>query len=72
MRSTVTVSIPRELKKELDLVVKEKGTSRSDVVRDCLKDYLWLCKFRRLRAKVIPYAQARGIFTDEDVFEMVS
>lgn len=72
MRSTVTVSIPKELKKELDLVVKEKGTSRSDVVRDCLNDYLWLRKFRRLRAKVIPYARAKGIFTDEDVFEMMS
>jgi metal-responsive CopG/Arc/MetJ family transcriptional regulator len=40
MRQTITVSIPEDLKKALDKVSKEEGVSRSDLVRESLRDYL--------------------------------
>jgi Arc/MetJ-type ribon-helix-helix transcriptional regulator len=72
MRETVTVSLPETIKKELDRIVEEEGVSRSDVVRESLRDYLFTRQFRRLRIKLGAKARKRGIFTDQDVFDRVS
>jgi len=72
MRETITISVPEEIKAELDKVVRDEGISRSDVVLESLRDYLFMRRFRRLRAKMLAKAQAQGVFTDEDVFKRVS
>ena len=72
MRETISISLSEEIKAELDDAVKAEGLSRSDLVRQALKEYLFLRGFRALRAEMISHAQARGIFTDEDVFKNVS
>lgn len=72
MRKTVSISLPDTLKEELDEAASQQGLSRSDVVRQTLSDYLFVRRFRRLRQRMMSRAQARGIFTDEDVFEQVS
>lgn len=69
MRSTITISIPSEVKKRLDETVRRQGVSRSDVVRESLRSYLFVEKFRDLRARMT----ARGkVLTDQDVFKRVS
>jgi len=40
MRSTITVSIPEDAREELDRVATAEGVSRSDIVRESLRDYL--------------------------------
>lgn len=72
MRETITISLPKTLKKKLDLQVKQEHINRSDIVREALRDYFTLQEFRRLRAQMIPFAEKRGIYTDEDVFRKVS
>ncbi len=72
MRKTITISVPEEIKNEIDRVVREEGISRSDVVRESLRDYLFLRRFRRLRARMMAKANAQGIVTDEDVFTKIS
>lgn len=72
MRQTVAVSLPAELTARLDLVAEEEGTSRSEVVRDALRRYLALREFQKARESVIPYAEAAGVLTDEDVFRSMS
>lgn len=72
MRDTITISLPKELRKALDRVTKERGVSRSDVVRESLRRTLFLSEFEALRAELIPLAQKQGIYTDEDVFKLVS
>lgn len=72
MRESISISLSADLKDELDRLTKEEGVSRSDVVRDSLKEYLFQRRFRALRAKVMVKARARGIFTDEDVFRQIS
>jgi metal-responsive CopG/Arc/MetJ family transcriptional regulator len=72
MRETITVSLPQDLKEALDRVVAEEGVSRSDVVRDSLRDYLFIRRFRALRARMMARARTKGVFTDEDVFGRVS
>jgi len=72
MRETITISIPDHLRKELDEITAEEGISRSDIVRESLRDYLFLRRFRSLRNRMMAKVQAQGIFTDEDVFNRVS
>ena len=72
MRETVTISLPRAIRRELDKVAKEEGVSRSDVLRQSLEDFLFVRRFRQLRQRMMAAAQSQGIFTDEDVFTRVS
>ena len=72
MRQLITVSLPKDIKQELDAVTIQEGISRSDVVRESLRDYLFVHRFRSLRKRMIPKATAQGIYTDQDVFDRVS
>lgn len=72
MRETISISLSEEIKTELDEAVQAEGLTRSDVVRQALRDYLFLRKFRTLRAEMMTEAQSQGIFTEEDVFKIVS
>ncbi len=72
MRDTISISLPKEVKAELDAAVEQEGLSRSDLVRQALRDYLFVRRFRQLRAGMIGQAQAQGVFTDDDVFDRVS
>ena len=72
MRETITISVPAEIKEEIDKVVRDEGISRSDVIRESLRDYLFMRRFRQLRARMLAKAQAQGVYTDEDVFKKVS
>ena len=72
MRETITISIPPQMKKALDEASHTEGVTRSEVVRESLRDYLFLRRFRALRQKMTAQAQAHGVYTDEDVFERVS
>ncbi|MFI5201194.1 MAG: ribbon-helix-helix protein, CopG family [Candidatus Kapaibacterium sp.] len=72
MNESITISIPKRLKRTLDRERKAKGISRSSLVVDALQRYLTIQKLEDLREKMIPRARAQGIYTDEDVFSRVS
>jgi len=72
MKSTVTIRLDRELERQLDRACQETGRTRSDLVRDALRRQLLVLRFDRLRQKVLPFAEARGYLTDEDVFRDIS
>ena len=72
MRSTITIRIPKKLQYELDRISKDEGVSRSDVVRESLKDYLFVRRFREVRKGMVAKAGRHGIHTDQDVFDAVS
>ena len=66
--ATLTLRIPDDLDRELDRETTGSGLSKSDLAREALQRYLRVVRFRRLRSKLVPRAQAQGINTDEDVF----
>jgi metal-responsive CopG/Arc/MetJ family transcriptional regulator len=72
MNSTVTVRLDDELARELDAAAEDLGRSRSELVRDALRRQLSGLRFEALREQVMPFAEARGYLTDDDVFEDVS
>ena len=72
MRKTITVSLPRELKTNLDKLAALRKVSRSAIIQESIKRYVFIEIFNELRRKMVPRAQAMGIYTDEDVFKIVS
>lgn len=72
MRKTITISLPKDVKQDLDKATAEEGLSRSDLIRESLRDYLFMRRFRQLRARMMAKAEARGVHTDEDVFKRLS
>jgi len=72
MRNTMTISLPPEMMKEITRIAKAEGVSKSDVVRESVKRSLFIKNLDALRAWAVPKAQAMGIYSDEDVFKIVS
>lgn len=72
MKDTITIRLPEKLQKELEKVVKEEKTSKSEIIRDAVSRYLAVKRFQQLRKKVLPFAEAQGLLTDEDIFKAIS
>ena len=72
MRNAITIRLDPALEKLLDRVCRLTGRSRSDLVREALRRQLSLLRFEQLRRQVLPFAEARGYLTDEDVGRKVS
>ena len=72
MRSTLTISLPEDLSRELSRMVKRKGTTRSRVVQEALRRQIALERFRDLRDRLVPKGGRSGLHTDEDVFRAIS
>ena len=72
MRRSVSISVPEELGEELDSYCEAHRLSRSEVAQDALRRFLAHAEFQRLRARLVPLAEAQGIFTDDDVFDRIS
>ena len=72
MNQTITIRIPDEIKKDLDELSKFEHKPVSDLVRESIRRYIAIHKFRQLRNMVLPFAEAQGILTDEDVFNIIS
>ena len=68
MNQSITIRIPDELKKDLNKVSINEEKPVSDIVRESIKMYVSLRRFRMIRKKILPFAEAEGILTDEDVF----
>ena len=70
--SNLTIRIPEDLKRQLERLCEQQNRPVSDVVRDSLRRYVAAEKFKALRHKTLPFAEAQGFLTDEDVFEAIS
>ena len=72
MRATMTISLPPPLRRDVARAAKKDRVSESEFVRRALKRQIWGEAFEETRRKAIPQARAAGIYTDEDVFKIVS
>ncbi|MGO8987700.1 MAG: ribbon-helix-helix protein, CopG family [bacterium] len=72
MNQALTVRIPNKLREELQKISRAEGKPISDLVRESLRRYIAIYRFRKLRNMVLPFAEAKGILTDEDVYKEVS
>jgi len=72
MRSVISVSLSREILKELNEFAKKTGRNKSDIVKESLSLFLWEMKLRDLQKKMGSKAKKLGIVTEEDVFKKIS
>jgi metal-responsive CopG/Arc/MetJ family transcriptional regulator len=72
MKSSITIALPEDLRKEIDRVSEVEGISRSDLIRQSVRDYLFVREFRSLRTELSGRSPQGKRLSDEDVFEQVS
>ena len=72
MRATLTISLPPPLRRNVSRAAKNQHMTESEFVRNAVKRQLWMEAFEETRRKAVPQARAAGIYTDEDVFKIVS
>ncbi len=70
--STLTIRLDKDLNALLSRASKQSGKSKSEVAREALRRQLRIVQFEFLRRKAMPFAEARGYLTDEDVFREIS
>ncbi|MBI4230616.1 MAG: ribbon-helix-helix protein, CopG family [Planctomycetes bacterium] len=72
MKSTLAIRLDRDLDRRLSQMAKRTGRTRSDLAREALRRQMALLQFEQLRHRTLPFAEARGYLTDEDVLRDVS
>jgi predicted transcriptional regulator len=71
-RDVLTIRLDEDLKPLLDKVCRTVRRTRSEIAREALRRHLSQMRFEQLRRRVMPFAEARGYLTDEDVFKEIS
>ncbi|MBI4352959.1 MAG: hypothetical protein HY593_03440 [Candidatus Omnitrophica bacterium] len=49
----------------------KKGQSKTDLINEALRQYLLEKEFEEVRQSLVPLAQSKGIYTDEDAERML-
>lgn len=68
MRKVISISIDNELEEKLRKNVKKTNSSRSEVVKKALRQYLCLEERKRIRKSLRKYAEKAGYFSDEEIY----
>jgi len=69
---SLTIRLEDDMEQELEAACAESGRSRGEIVRDALRWQLQLMRFERLRRQSLPFGEAAGWLTDDDVFTAIS
>lgn len=72
MEEVLTVRVPRGTRKKLEQRAKAQNLSLSQYVRRALEMEELLGALEAARLDLVPQARAQGIYTDDDVFSVVS
>jgi hypothetical protein len=72
MRTTLTISLPKALRQHVSRSAKGQHLTESEFVRRAVQRQLWADAFDESRRKLVPKARAKGVYSDDDVFKIVS
>lgn len=72
MQSTLTVRNSEKEAQDLKAICELSGKTRSEVVRQALRDKIFRERLDAQRREFVPRAQAIGWLTEEDIFRDVS
>ena len=64
----LTMRIDERMETELSKLAEATHRTKSDLAGELLRRQIAIRCFQDLRAKAVPYAEAAGYLTDEDVF----
>lgn len=69
---TLTIRIDDELDRDLEQLAEAQHRTKSDLAREMLRKRIAVERFRELRRKSLPLAEAAGYVIDEDIFREIS
>ena len=69
---TLTMRIDERMEAELARLAESTHRTKSDLAREMLRRQIAIRRFQALRKQAVPYAEAAGYLTDEDVFRDAS
>jgi predicted transcriptional regulator len=72
MEEILTIRLPKGTRRRLERRAEAQKLSVSQLVRRALEQDELLTSLASARAELLPQARAQGIYTDEDVFAIVS
>ncbi len=67
--ATLTIRLDEDLDALLSKASRRTGKNRSEIAREALRRQVRLEAFEDLRRKVLPFAEARGFLTDDDILD---
>jgi hypothetical protein len=68
----LTISLPKVLRRHVSRNAKCQHLTESEFVRRAVRRQLWADTFEESRRKLVPKARGKGIYSDEDIFKIVS
>jgi predicted transcriptional regulator len=72
MEEVLTIRVPKGTRRRLERRAKAERLTVSQLVRRALEQDELLASLTAARAELVPQARAQGIYTDEDVFALIS
>jgi predicted transcriptional regulator len=72
MSTTLTIRLDAKLDRALSRFARRTGRAKSELALEALRRQLAVARFEEAQRIVLPFAEARGLLTDEDVFAAVS
>lgn len=72
MEEILTIRVPKGTRRRLERRAKAQKLSVSQLVRRALEQDELMASLASARAELLPQARAQGIYTDEDVFAIIS
>jgi predicted transcriptional regulator len=71
MQKTLTIRIPDDIRNDLEELSRTEHIPISELVRESIRKYVAIQRIRSIRNKVLPFAEAQGMLTDDDIFKLV-
>ena len=72
MEEILTIRVPKGTRRRLEQRARAEKLTLSQYIRRALDTEALLGALEAARADLVPAARARGVYTDEDVFKIVS
>ena len=72
MEEVLTIRVPKGTRRKLAQRARAEQLTLSQYVRRALETEGLLGAFEAARADLVPVARAKGVYTDDDVFAVVS
>jgi predicted transcriptional regulator len=68
----ISIMLPDKVVAELYRLAKITGRSKTSLIEEAIRSFLWEEKFRKLRRVIGIKAASKKILTDDDVFKLIS
>lgn len=68
MKQNLTVSLTEKVRSDLERLAKDEGLSKSQIVRNAIRDYVFTKKLMIFQSKMLANVP-NGMLTNEDVFD---